>query len=247
MQTGCRHTKRYQDVLELLDAGIDVYTALNVQHIESRVDVVQGISTVSIRETVPDSILDNADDIRLIDITPEDLLERLAEGKVYLKDRAATAADHFFKIENLSALREIAMRVMSEKVGQDVRDAMVERHIKGPWKSSERFLVAVGPSPFSEPLIRWTRRIAAATHSPWIAVHVDTFRPLSDEEQQRLSRNLSLVKQLGGETVTIAAEDVPTALIEIAQEKNVTQIVVGKPLEPSFFPFFSKEGRLSTN
>ncbi len=237
---GCRHTKRYQDVLELLDAGIDVYTALNVQHIESRVDVVQGISTVSIRETVPDSILDNADDIRLIDITPEDLLERLAEGKVYLKDRAATAADHFFKIENLSALREIAMRVMSEKVGQDVRDAMVERHIKGPWKSSERFLVAVGPSPFSEPLIRWTRRIAAATHSPWIAVHVDTFKPLSNEEKQRLSRNLSLVKQLGGETVTIAAEDIPAALLEIAQEKNVTQIVVGKPLGSSGFSLFQK-------
>ncbi|MFA5903458.1 MAG: sensor histidine kinase KdpD [Desulfobacula sp.] len=237
---GCRHTKRYQDVLELLDAGIDVYTALNVQHIESRVDVVQGIFTVSIRETVPDSILDNADDIQLIDITPEDLLARLAEGKVYLKNRAATAADHFFKIENLSALREIAIRVMSEKVGQDVRDAMVEHHIKGPWKSSERFLVAVGPSPFSEPLIRWTRRIAAATHSPWMAVHVDTFRPLSQEEQQRLSRNLSLVKQLGGETVTIAAEDVPSALIEVAREKNVTQMVVGKPLESSFFPFFPK-------
>lgn len=238
---GSRHTKRYQDVLELLDAGIDVYTALNVQHIESRVDVVQKISAISIRETVPDSILDQADDIQLIDIVPEDLLTRLAEGKVYLKDRAATAADHFFKIENISALREIAMRVMSEKVGQDVRDAMVERHIKGPWKSSERFLVAVGPSPFSEPLIRWTRRIAAATHSPWMAVHIDTFKPLSKEEQQRLSRNLSLVKQLGGETVTIAAEDVPSALIEVAREKNVTQIVVGKPLGKSFFPILSKK------
>ncbi len=236
---GSRHNKRYQDVLELLDAGIDVFTALNVQHIESRVDVVHGISSINIRETVPDSVVDLADDIQLIDITPEDLRARLSEGKVYLGDRAANAADNFFRIENLSALREIAMRVMSEKVGQDVREAMVEHHIRGPWKSSERFMVAVGPSPFSEPLIRWTRRIASATHSPWIAVHVDTFRPLSDEEQQRLSRNLSLVKQLGGETVTVSAEDVTEALLHIAHEKNVTQIVIGKPLESSLMRFFS--------
>lgn len=236
---GCRHSKRYQDVLELLDAGIDVFTALNVQHIESRVDVVQSISSINVRETVPDSIVDLADDIQLIDVTPEDLRARLADGKVYLGERAATAADNFFKIENLSALREIAMRVMSEKVGQDVRDAMTERHIQGPWKSSERFLVAVGPSPFSEPLIRWTRRIAAATHASWIAVHVDTFRPLSNEEKSRLSRNLSLVKQLGGETITVASDAVSDALLRVAKDQNVTQIVMGKPLESSLVRFFT--------
>ncbi len=236
---GSRHPKRYQDVLELLDAGIDVFTALNVQHIESRVDVVQSITSINVRETVPDSVVDLAEDIQLIDITPEELLSRLAEGKVYLGDRAATAADNFFRIENLSALREIAMRVMSEKIGQDVRDAMAERHIQGPWKSSERYLVAVGPSPFSEPLIRWTRRVASATQSPWIAVHVDTFQELADEEKQRLSRNLSLVKQLGGETVTIAAEDVSAALLNVANERNATQIVVGKPLESSLVRFFT--------
>jgi two-component system sensor histidine kinase KdpD len=236
---GSRHPKRYQDVLELLDAGIDVFTALNVQHIESRVDVVSGISSINIRETVPDSIVDLADDIQLIDITPEDLLSRLSEGKVYIGERAATAADNFFRIANLSALREIAMRLMSEKVGRDVREAMEERHIQGPWKSSERYMVAVGPSPFSEPLIRWTRRIASATQSPWIAVHVDTFTPLSDEQKQRLSRNLSLVKQLGGETVTVSAEDVSAALLLIARDRNVTQIVVGKPPESRVIRFFS--------
>jgi two-component system, OmpR family, sensor histidine kinase KdpD len=236
---GSRHPKRYQDVLELLDAGIDVFTALNVQHIESRVDVVQGILSIKVRETVPDSLVDLADDIQLVDITPEDLRTRLADGKVYIGDRAATAADNFFRIENLSALREIAMRVMSEKVGQDVRAAMVERNIIGPWKSAERYMVAVGPSPFSEPLIRWTRRIASATNASWIAVHVDTFKMLSDEEKQRLTRNLSLVRQLGGETVTTAAEDVSSALLRIAHERNITQIVVGKPLESSLVRFFT--------
>jgi two-component system, OmpR family, sensor histidine kinase KdpD len=237
---GIRHTKRYQDVLELLDAGIDVFTALNVQHIESRSDIVQGIAAVKVRETVPDSIIDLAEDIQLIDITPEDLRARLAEGKVYLGDRAATAADHFFRIENLSALREIAMHIMAEKIGRDVRDVMAAHHIQGPWKSSELYMVAVGPSPFSEPLIRWTRRIASATHSPWIAVHVDGFIPLTDDEKQRLSRNLSLVRQLGGETVTTAAEDVASALLQVAREKNVTQIVIGKPLESPLIRFFTR-------
>jgi two-component system, OmpR family, sensor histidine kinase KdpD len=236
---GSRHTKRYQDVLELLDAGIDVVTAINVQHIESRCDVVHGITSVKVLETVPDSIIDLAEDIQLIDITPEDLRTRLAEGKVYLGERAATAADHFFRMENLSALREIAMRAMAEKVGKDVRDAMAQRNIPGPWKSSERFLVAVGPSPFSEPLIRWTRRIASATHSPWVAAYVDRLVPLSDEEKSRLARNLSLVRQLGGETVTVPAEDVASALLQVAREKNVTQIVIGKPLEPPLIRFFT--------
>jgi two-component system sensor histidine kinase KdpD len=236
---GCRHAKRYQDVLELLDAGIDVFTALNVQHIESRVDVVRSITAVIIRETVPDSIVDLADDIQLIDLTPEDLRGRIAEGKVYFGDRAASAADNFFRAENLAALREIAMRLMTEKVGQDVRNAMEAHNIQGPWKSSERYLVAVGPSPFSEPLIRWTRRIASATGSRWLAVHVDTLKPLSEEEKKRLSRNLSLVRQLGGETVTTVADDVPAALLQVAREKNVTQIVIGKPLESPLVRLFT--------
>jgi two-component system sensor histidine kinase KdpD len=236
---GSRHPKRFQDVLELLDAGIDVYSAINVQHIESRVDVVAAITLVTIRETVPDSIVDLADDIQLIDITPEDLRSRLSEGKVYFGDRAANAADNFFRVANLSALREIAMRLMSEKVRMDVRDAMAERHIQGPWKSSERYMVAVGPSPFSEPLIRWTRRISSATQAPWTAVYVDTFHPLSDEQKRRLSRNLSLVKQLGGETVTVFSGDVSSALLQVAHDKNITQIVVGKPWGSPLIRFFT--------
>jgi two-component system sensor histidine kinase KdpD len=237
--TGSRHTKRFQDVMELLDAGIDVFTAMNVQHLESRADVVQGIVSVKVRETVPDSIIDLTEDIQLIDITPEDLRIRLSEGKVYLGERAATAADNFFRIENLSALREIAIRLMAEKVGQDVLEAMVERHIKEPWRSSERYMVAVGPSPFSEPLIRWTRRMAAAMQAHWIAVHIDRMIPLTEEEKQRLTRNLTLVRQLGGETVTITADDVPSALLQVARERNVTQIVIGKPLEPPWIRLFT--------
>jgi two-component system sensor histidine kinase KdpD len=242
---GCRHPKRYQDVLELLDAGIDVFTALNVQHIESRADVVQGIVSVKIHETVPDQMIDIAEEIQLIDITPEELRTRLSNGMVYIGDRIAAANDNFFKPENLTALREIALRIMAEKIGQDVRDVMMEQHIKAPWKSSERYLVAVGPSPFSEPLIRWTRRIAAATHSCWIAVHVDTMRPHSDEEKERLHRNLSLVKQLGGETVTISGEDIAEAILQTAHDHTITQIVIGKP-PVTRFNFFRKPSLVDT-
>ena len=232
---GSRHPKRYQDVLELLDAGIDVYTTLNVQHIESRVDVVGQIVRAPIRETIPDTVLDRADDLQLVDITPEDLRERLADGKVYLGERAATAADHFFREENLTALREIALRVTAEQVGQDVREAMTAHRVEGPWKSGERLLVAVGPSPYSEPLIRWTRRIAAAMDARWMAAYVETPQPLSEEQKKRLVRNLSLARELGAETVTGLSDDPANGLLRIAREHNVTQIIVGKPLE-GFWP-----------
>jgi two-component system, OmpR family, sensor histidine kinase KdpD len=227
---GSRHPKRFQDVLELLDSGIDVYTTLNVQHIESRVDVVGQIVRAHIRETVPDTVLDRADDVQLVDITPQDLRERLADGKVYLGERAATAADHFFREENLTALREIALRVTADQVGQDVREAMAAHRVEGPWKSGECLLVAVGPSPYSEPLVRWTRRIAAAMDARWIAAYVETPRPLSEEQNNRLARNLSLARELGAETITGLSDDPATGLLRIAREHNVTQIIAGKPL-----------------
>ena len=243
---GSRHPKRYQDVLELLDAGIDVYTTLNVQHIESRVDVVGQIVRVPIRETIPDSILDQADDVHLVDLTPEELRERLSDGKVYLGARAATAADNFFRPENLTALREIALRVMAEHVGHDVREAMAIHRVEGPWKSGERLLVAVGPSPYSEPLIRWTRRIASAMDAPWLAVYIETSQPLTEEEKDRLSRNLLLARQLGGETLTDLSEDVAAGLLRLAREHNATQIVVGKPMEHLWMRLFGG-GTLVTN
>jgi two-component system sensor histidine kinase KdpD len=226
---GSRHPKRYQDVLELLDAGIDIYTTLNVQHLESRVDVVQQISGVSVREAVPDSVLDQADEIELIDLTPEQLRKRLAEGKVYLGDRAATASENFFREETLTALREMALRVTTEHVDQELRDVMRTKHIYAPWKSGQRLGVGVGPSPFSGQLIRWTRRIAAAMDAPWIAVYVETSAALSEEEKRRLTKNLSLARQLGAEVVMTTGDDIAGALLEAAREQGVTQIVVGKP------------------
>ena len=176
---GLRHRKRYQDVMELLEAGIDVYTTVNVQHFESRADAVAQITGVTVHETVPDSLLDLADDIELIDLPPEDLRKRLAEGKVYTAERADVAARNFFRTGNLTALREMALRLTAEHVDHKLQDYMQVKHIAGPWKSGERLLVAVGSSPFSEQAVRWTRRMAYNLEAPWLAVHVETAHKLS--------------------------------------------------------------------
>lgn len=235
---GCRHPKRYQDVLELLDAGIDVCTTLNVQHIESRLDVVRQITGVSVGETVPDSILDQADKIQLVDLTPEELRERLSQGKVYIDDMMVTAAANFFKVENLTALREMALRITAEHVSQDLRDAMAVRQIMGPWRTNAKLMVALGPSPFSEELIRWTRRTASALGAPWIAVYVESAVSLSEEEKIRLAKTLSMARQLGAHVVSTAGHDLVSALLRVAQEENVTQIVVGKPPGSPLIEFF---------
>jgi two-component system sensor histidine kinase KdpD len=226
---GSRHPKRYQDVLELLDAGISVFTTLNVQHLESRLDVVQQISGVVVREAVPDSVLDQADAIELVDVTPDQLRKRLAEGKVYLGERAATASENFFREETLTALREMALRTTAEHVDQELRDVMRTKRIGAPWKSGQRLGVGVGPSPFSGQLIRWTRRIAAAMDAPWVAVYVETSAALNEDEKRRLTKNLSLARQLGAEVVMTTGDDVASALLATAHEQGVTEIVVGKP------------------
>jgi two-component system sensor histidine kinase KdpD len=226
---GTRHPKRYQDVLELLDAGISVYTTLNVQHLESRVDVVHQITGVTIRETVPDSFLDRADEIQLVDLTPEQLRERLEDGKVYLGEMAQAAAAHFFKFENLAALREMALRFTAERADQDVRGAMRERKISGPWKSGERLLVAISHDAQAESLVRWTRRIAGELDCPWLAVYVEPNAPPDGAAKERLTRNMSLARQLGGDVIITSGQDVSEALLRVAREHNATQIVVGKP------------------
>ncbi len=226
---GSRHPKRYQDVLELLDAGISVYSTLNVQHIESRLDVVRQITGVTVTETVPDSVLDRADEIQLIDLTPEELRQRLKEGKVYLGDRAQLAGERFFRHQNLTALREMALRVTAERADQEVREAMRERHIGGPWKAGERLMLAVSDRTDADSLIRWTRRIAGELGCPWIAVHVESDGAVDSSAKDQLTRNLSLVRQLGGDVVMTSGHHVSEALLRIAREQNVTQIVVGKP------------------
>ncbi|PAW78036.1 MAG: hypothetical protein B9S32_09115 [Verrucomicrobia bacterium Tous-C9LFEB] len=226
---GLRHVKRYQDVDELLAAGIDVYTTLNVQHIESRADTVRQITGAPVHETVPDSVLEWADEIELIDITPERLRERLAEGKVYLGPRADMAAAHFFKETNLTALRELALRLTAERVDQQLRSIRQREITREVWKSGDRLMVAVGPSPFSLQLVRWTRRMAYAMNAPWMAVHVESNPTLSPEAKQQLDRNLSTARELGAEVVLTHDVDSAAALVRIAREHNVSQIVVGKP------------------
>lgn len=238
---GSRHPKRYQDVLELLDAGIDVFTTLNVQHVGSRSDTVRQITGAPVSETVPDSIVDLADEMVVVDLTPEQLLSRLAEGKVYLGERAEWAAKNFFRESNLTALREMALRVVAEHVDRDLREIMSEQRIPGPWKSTDRLLVAVSASPYSERLIRYTRRLASSMEASWIVANIEGPRPLSQEEQTRLTRYLALARQLGAEVITTPGRDIAETLLRIARQNNVTQIVMGKPLGSPWFSFLKPD------
>src|SRR6266436_5622144 len=238
---GSRHPKRYQDVLELLDAGINVFTSPNVQNVGSRSDTVRQITGAPVSETVPDSVLDLADQIVLLDLTPDQLLSRLAEGKVYLGERAEWAAKNFFRESNLTALREMALRVVAEHVDRDLREIMSEQKIPGPWKSGDRLLVAVSASPYSERLIRYTRRLASSMEASWIVANIEGPRPLSQEEQTRLTRYIALARQLGAEVISTPGRDVAETLLRVARENNVTQIVIGKPLGTRWFAFWKRD------
>jgi two-component system, OmpR family, sensor histidine kinase KdpD len=225
---GSRHLKRYQDVIELIDAGIDVVTTLNVQHIESQVDIVRQVTGVSVYETVPDSILDRAHEIQLIDLSVEKLLDRLGEGKVYLGERAEAAASGFFREGNLTALRELALRFTAERVDRDLEDIRKARRVSTPWKTNARLMVGVGPTPYSESLIRWTRRASGRHGCPWLAVWVEGPQPLTAAEQEMLTRSLGLARKLGAEVVHSTGDDVAASLLRVARERNVSQIIVGK-------------------
>jgi two-component system sensor histidine kinase KdpD len=243
---GSRHLKRYQDVLELLNNGINVFTTLNVQHIESRTDTVLQITGTTIRETVPDSVFDRADDIELVDITPDNLLQRLSEGKVYTTEKTVQAVQNFFRKGNLTALREMALRIAAERVDKDVLDYKTEKRIDATWKSGQKLLVAIGPSPYSANLIRWTRRLAYSMEAPWIALYIENDLKISDEKKKIITDNFNLAKELGAEVIMIQSTEVVDALIRIARENNVTQIVIGKSrrpyiLHPSFRKDYVKE------
>jgi two-component system sensor histidine kinase KdpD len=228
---GSRHVKRWQDVLELLDAGIEVWATLNVQHLESLRDVVQQITGIVVRETVPDAVIERADELELVDLPPEELLDRLAEGKVYVPDQAARALHHFFQRGNLLALRELALRRTAERVDADVIAYRRQHGIETPWPTRERIVVCVGPSPGSERLIRATRRMAEGLHAPWTAAHVDVIgaAPLGDRDRERLEAHLRLVEAMGGEVVRLRGHGVADALLAYAKDHNVTRIVAGKP------------------
>ncbi len=225
---GSRHEKRWQDVVELLDAGIDVYTTLNVQHIESLNDVISQITGIVVRETVPDSIIERADEIELVDLPPDDLIERLHEGKVYLPEQVRQAVDRFFRKENLTALRELALRQTAERVGAQVRMERAGRGESRPWPTADRILVCVGPSPLSSRVIRTARRMAAAAQSDWIAITVET--PLQgDQATEQVRRNLQLAERLGADVTVLSGENVVDEILSFAIKRNVNKVVIGKP------------------
>ncbi|MDA8172968.1 MAG: sensor histidine kinase KdpD [Nitrospiraceae bacterium] len=231
---GCRHKKRWQDVYELLGAGINVYTTLNVQHLESLNDVVTQITGISVRETVPDFLLDRADDMELIDLPPEDLLKRLSEGKVYVPELAAQARQNFFRKGNLLALRELALRRTAESVDEQMRTYRAGKGVKEVWPAGERILVCVGPNPRSIRLIRAAKRMAAGLRAELIAVYVEAPHKIkpSESDIKQLAEHMRLAESLGAETVTLSGHKASEEILTYARERNVTKILIGKPTHP---------------
>src|SRR5580692_11247683 len=236
---GSRHPKRYLDVEELLNHGINVYSTVNIQHIESLNDVVAQITHVRVRETVPDSVFDRADAIELVDITPDDLIERLKEGKVYVPKQAERALEHYFSPGNLTALRELALRRTAERVDEQLLTHMQANAIAGPWAAGERILVCVSEDPRAAGLVRTTKRLADRLHAPWTAVSIETRRSLqlTDEQRDRLADTLRLAEALGGEALTIpgVGRRIADDIISFAHANNVTQIIIGKSTRSRWF------------
>ncbi|MCH4542485.1 two-component sensor histidine kinase [Ochrobactrum sp. POC9] len=231
--SGSRHPKRYQDVEEILAHGIDVYTTLNIQHVESLNDVVAQITRIRVRETVPDSIIDRADDIELIDLTPNDLIKRLNEGKIYLPKTAKRAIRNYFSPGNLTALRELALRRTAQRVDEQLVSHMRAHAIEGPWAAGDRILVAIDERPRSVSLVRYARRLADRLRAPWAAIHIETARSagLTEEAKDRLATALRLAEQLGGETIIIPGQSVAEDIVRYASAHNFTQIVAGKSIK----------------
>ena len=223
-----RHAKRWQDVEELLDAGITVYTTLNVQHVESLNDIVAQVSGIQVRETISDTVFDQADSIELVDLPPEELLQRFQEGKVYVPAQAQQAMQKFFRLPNLIALRELALRRTADRVNAQAQAARQAEPGTQVWATSERLLACVGPSPTSARIIRVAKRMAAALRAPWIAAYVDTGGVMSDATREKLTRNLNLAEQLGAETTTLVGQDMAEEIVKYAHTRNITKIVIGK-------------------
>jgi two-component system sensor histidine kinase KdpD len=236
---GSRHPKRYQDVEELLEAGIDVYTTVNIQHIESLNDIVAQITRVRVREIVPDSIIERADAIKLVDLTPDELIQRLKEGKVYIPAQAERALKHYFSPANLTALRELALRRTAERVDEQLLEQMQARAIPGPWAAGERILVCVSEDPRAAGLVRHTKRLADRLHAPWTALFVETARSLQlrEEERDRIAAVLRLAARLDAEPVTVPAKArrIADDVLAYAQKHNVTHIIVGKSTRSRWF------------
>src|SRR5215472_17216888 len=228
---GSRHLKRWQDIEELLEAGIDVFTTLNVQHLESLNDVVAQITGIVVRETVPDAVFDKAYEVRVVDLPVDELLDRLHEGKVYVPRQAAQAVQNFFREGNLIALRELALRRTAERVDAKMRGYKAAHGIEETWHTGERVLVCVSPSPHSARLIRAARRMATSLHAELLGVYVETPASLrmSSSDRARRAQSLRLLESLGGEAMVVRGEDAAVETVRFARKRNATKIVVGKP------------------
>lgn len=234
---GGRHPKRYLDVEELLAAGIDVFTTVNIQHIESLNDVIAQITRIHVRETIPDAVLDQADEIELIDLTADDLLKRLREGKVYVKAQAERALSHFFSPGNLTALRELALRKVAQHVDRDMVDYMQAHAIGGPWPAGERILACINERPSAAELVRRTRRVAAALKAEWTVLYIEGPRHaiLSETDKDRIADTLRLAERLGGQTASLPGREIADAILTYARRNNVTQIIIAKSERPAWF------------
>jgi two-component system sensor histidine kinase KdpD len=235
---GSRHPKRYLDVEELLSHGIDVYTTVNIQHIESLNDVVAQITRVRVRETVPDQIFDQADAVELVDLTPDDLIERLKEGKVYVPRQAERALEHFFSPTNLTALRELALRRTADRVDEQLLTQMQAQAIPGPWAAGERVLICISEDPRAAGLVRYGKRLADRLHGPWTALYIEGRRSLQlgEEQRDRVADTLRLAVAMGGEAVTIPGDRrIADDVIAYAHSNNVTQIIIGKSTRSRWF------------
>jgi len=228
---GSRHPKRWQDIHELLEAGIDVYTALNVQHLESLNDDIGQISGIRVWETVPDTFFEDADEVELVDLPPDELLLRLKEGKVYLPQQAQEAVDHFFRKGNLIALRELSLRQTANRVDAQMLDYREDNAIREVWQVGDRILVCIGPNELAERLVRAGKRLANSLRAEWIVAYVETpqLQRMPAEKRDGVLRILRLAEQLGAETVTLSAPEMSGALIRFARERNINKIVIGKP------------------
>lgn len=240
-----RHRKRWQDIEELLDMGIDVYTTLNVQHIESLNDIVESITHVFVRETIPDKIFDNADKVELIDIEPTELLKRFSEGKIYSREQTKKAFNNFFTMNNLFALREIALRRTADRVNYEVESVRLSKGQITVVPTADSILACIGNSSSSSRIIRTAARMAEAHHSKWIALYVETTKSqkLSKEEKEKLTANFNLAEQLGGEIVTVYGDNIAEQIIEYAKFRNVTKIIISKNHRKlnNFFNFYAKD------
>jgi two-component system sensor histidine kinase KdpD len=226
---GSRHTKRYQDVLEILDNGIDVYTTVNVQHLESRSDTVAQITGIIVRETLPDEIFENADEIEVIDLTPDELLQRLSDGKVYTPERSKEAIESFFRKGNITALREMALRIVADRVDKQLHEYMQLKRIKGPWKSGLHLLVAVSHTQQSGKLLRWAKTLSYTMGADLQAIYIETSYKVNPKESEQLNKNINLARQLGIKFRFITHSDMVKAIVDFAQKENITHIIIGKP------------------